>query len=452
MLARPGPVGVAVSGGADSVALLHALATLYSSRRLCVIHLNHCLRGSESDADADFVRELAARHGYECFVKREDVASAAESGNRNLEQAGRLCRYRLFGKLVADGACAVVATAHTRSDQAETVLLRLLRGAGGAGLSGIWPAVDGSIVRPMLDVSRSEVLDFLRDRGIAWREDPTNANPAFARNRLRHGLIPALAQGWNPKLEATLANTADWAVEEERYWQRRVQRLLRRCTSASPDGLLLDVKSARTLHPAELRRLVRSILSRLREETAAAGFGHVEAVRSLVASPRGTGGVDLPGARAERSFNTVRFIARPDRPVGDFERPVPVPGVVPLPGAGDAFFRTRVIDMHDRLTLYNSSIAALLDWDRVPGQLRLRNWRPGDRYRPAGMSATKKIKDLFQRERVYAWRRAAWPVVTGTRARSGRIVWARTFGPAHEFAARPETRRVLALDEVSAVC
>lgn len=450
MLGRPGQVGVAVSGGADSVALLHALAELYPKRRLCVVHLNHRLRGDESDADEDFVRELAARRGYGCFVEREDVARAAESGDRNLEQAGRRCRYQFFRKLLADEACAVVATAHTRSDQAETVLFRLLRGAGGTGLSGIWPELDGSIVRPMLDVSRSEVLDYLRNRGIVWHEDRSNSDPAFARNRLRHDLIPSLRQRWNPNLESTLANTADWAVEEERYWRRRTEELLERCTCSGPDGPLLDVKSARTLHPAELRRLVRSILKHLPRRTPTPGFAHVEAVRSLVTSPRGTGSVDLPGALAQRSFNTVRFVIPAALPVGDFEKPIAIPGLVPLPGAEDTFFRTRVVDMHDKLGRYNSSVAAFLDWDCVPRQLRLRNWRPGDRYRPAGMSASMKIKDLFQRDRVCAWKRAAWPVVTATESGggSGRIVWARKFGPAHEFAARPDSRRVLAVDEV----
>ena len=450
MLAGPGTVGVAVSGGADSVALLHALRELYPQRALCVIHLNHCLRGRQSDRDEQFVRGLAERFGHACFVRRDDVARVAAKDRRNLEQAGRLCRYRFFRELLAEGRCCVVATAHTRSDQAETVLFRLFRGAGGAGLSGIWPVLDRGIVRPMLDVSRTEVLAYLRDRGIAWREDPSNADPAFARNRLRHGLLPALRRDWNPNIEATLAGTADWALEEERYWCLRTRELRNACLRETPGGALLDVKSARTLHPAELRRLLDSILKRPPFGKRPAGFGHVEALRSLIWSPVGSGTVDLPGGRAQRSFGSVRFQAgRPSAPEG-FDLRLPVPGIVRLPLSDAGAVRTRVLQRPETPKLYNRADTALLDWDSLRRPLRLRNWRPGDRYRPAGTGSPRKIKDLFQRTRVSAWDRAAWPVVVTERSGTGLggIVWARAFGPAHDFAAGPGSCRLLALDEV----
>ena len=180
-------------GGADSVALLHALQQLYPDRSLFAVHLNHGLRGAESDLDEQFVRDLAESLGVGLFVRRENVAEAAATGPRNLENAGRRCRYRFFGRLVERGECEVVATAHTRSDQAETVLFRLLRGSAGNGLSAIWPVRRPGIVRPMLDVSRSEVLAYLRESRAAWREDSSNSDPAFARNRLRHSLLPGAA-------------------------------------------------------------------------------------------------------------------------------------------------------------------------------------------------------------------------------------------------------------------
>ncbi len=450
MLADSGSVGVAVSGGADSMALLHALAELHPERSFCIVHLNHCLRGSESDGDEEFVRALAERLGYACFVRRENAADLRSMGCRNLEQAGRHCRYRFFRELLSDGSCSVVATAHTRSDQAETVLFRLLRGAAGAGLSGIWPGVGEGIVRPMLDISRSEALDYLRDRGITWREDSSNADPAFARNRLRHRLLPALRRDWNPRIEATLASTADWALEEERYWRLRTAELRRGCVRESSGELLLDVKLARALHPAELRRLLESILKHPLLEGRPASFGHIEAIRSLVGSHVGSGAVDLPGGRAQRSFGTIRFLVGAGGAACEFDVPLPVPGVTQVPGGRNAALRTRLVAACETTRLYNESDTALLDWDRVPGPLRLRNWRPGDRYRPTGLGSSKKIKDLFQRTRVSAWERAAWPVVAATGGGDGsaRIVWVRKFGPAHEFAVRPGSHRVLAMDEV----
>lgn len=450
MFAGSVSIGVAVSGGADSVALLHALQQLLPDRSLSAVHLNHRLRGSESDLDEEFVRGLAEGLGLRVFVRRQDVAEAAGSVGGNLEQAGRQCRYDYFRQLISDGACDVVATAHTRSDQAETVLFRLLRGSGGNGLSAIWPVRRPGIVRPMLDVSRSEVLDYLRCAGLSWREDASNADPGYARNRLRHSLLPLLGREWNPNVEGVLSNTADWALEEERYWGRRVAELQERCVREDSVGLLLDVEAARAIQVAEQRRLVDAILRRPQFCPGRAGFEHIEAVRDLIRSPAGSGALDLPGVRAERSFGEILFVPRSgDRPA-EFDLPLLVPGLARLPGEPAASVRTRLLGAPSGETLYNTGDSAFLDWDRVPRLLRVRNWQAGDRYRPVGQNASRKIRDLFRRSRVSAWRRAGWPVVTASNdaVEPGRIVWARQFGPAQELIATASSRHVLALDEL----
>ena len=441
-------VGVAVSGGSDSVALLYALRELYPERVRVVIHLNHGLRGPAADDDELFVRNLAAALGCDFLVRHRDVARASQRGRSNLEQAGRRCRYHFFQDLLDEGACDTIATGHTRSDQAETVLFRLLRGAGGAGLSGVWPVYHRRIVRPMLDVSREEVLDYLRSRGIGWREDASNADRAFARNRLRHDLLPQLRRDWNPNVESVLARTADWAREEERYWRRRTARLWGHCVHEESEGLLLDVALTRRLCPAEQRRLLRAVLKCPQLHAASAGFEHIEELRALLASPTGTGSVDLPGARAERSFDAILFRPRGSLRRDGYDLVLPVPGCSALPGASKRFVRTRLVALPELETLYDVRGSALLDWDRVPRPLRLRNWRPGDRYRPAGRDAPKRIRDLFQRSSVSVWKRGSWPVVTSSGAGPGCIVWVREFGPAEEFAVRPESREVLVVDEL----
>ena len=443
-------IGVAISGGADSVALLHALRQILPDRRISAVHVNHLWRGSDSDPDEELVRRLAGELGTGLFVRREDVAVIATSSGWNIEATGRRCRYRYFRELIEQGACDVVATAHTRSDQAETVLFRLLRGSGGNGLSAIWPALRPGIVRPMLDVSRSDVLDYLRGAGLSWREDASNADPAFARNRLRHSLLPLLGRDWNPNIEGILSNTADWALEEERYWQRRLEELERRCVREDSSGILLNVEAARGLHTAEQRRLLDAILRRPRFRPGRAGFEHVDAVRDLIRSPVGSGVVELPGARAERSFGEIRFVPQPRGAAAKFDLPLPVPGFARLPGEPAGSVRTRLLGAPDAQTLYNAKDSAFLDWDRVPRLLRLRSWRVGDRYRPVGQNAPRKIGDLFHRSRVSVWRRAGWPVVTASddAAMPGCIVWARQFGPAHELAATASSRNVLVLDEL----
>ena len=211
--------GVAVSGGADSVCLLHVLLELGPrwDLRLRVLHLNHNLRGEESRADAGFVMALANRLGLPATVGEADFSAAPG----NLEEAAREARLNFFRERMAAGEVDSVALGHTRSDQAETVLFRFLRGAGSAGLAGIRPVTADGIVRPLLAVDRAEVEGFLRERGIAWREDSSNADPRFARNRIRRQLLPQLIRDWNPALAETLAQTADWARAEEAWWDAR---------------------------------------------------------------------------------------------------------------------------------------------------------------------------------------------------------------------------------------
>lgn len=447
MLPPSGTVGVAVSGGADSVALLRALRALHESRRFAILHVNHGWRGAESDEDERFVRRVAEELDCQFLVRRISTDQAGTESTRNQEQRGRQWRYEFFRAAIADGTCCVVATGHTQSDQAETVLFRLLRGATGSGLSGIWPVREARIVRPLLDVTRAEVLEYLNRGGIAWREDSTNQDRTFARSRLRHDLLPALRNEWNPNIAAILANVADWAVEEERFWQQRTAELVKLHVREEGGGLTLDTAVACVLSPAEQRRLVAFMLRHPAVGARAVGFGHIEAIRGLLLAPTGSGGVDVPGARAERSCGSILIRGREIPAAQQFDCTLPVPGCVALPTDRNAYVRARLLSPAEEVA-YNKTRCALLDWDLVSRPLRLRNWRPGDRYCPVGKSSAKKITDLFQRGRVPAWRRTAWPVVTcSDPTGTDRILWARSFGPARDVVARPGACRLLAVDE-----
>ena len=223
-------VGVAVSGGADSVCLLHVLFELAPrwNLHLHVLHLDHQLRGEESREDACFVERLAAGLGLPCSLERADVSTLARDRGENLEQAARNERRRFFLEFLHSGAVDRIALGHTRSDQAETVLFRFLRGSGTAGLAGIRPVTPDGFVRPLIGVERSAVEQFLRERNIVWREDSSNASLDFARNRIRRELLPMLQREWNPAITEMLAHTADWALEEESYWETEIDRLAAR--------------------------------------------------------------------------------------------------------------------------------------------------------------------------------------------------------------------------------
>ena len=298
-------VGVAVSGGADSVCLLHVLLELAPrwDLRLSVLHLDHGLRGEESRQDAEFVRGLADRLGLPLSLRETAVAQSPD----NLEQAAREARLAFFRETIASGAVERVATGHTRSDQAETVLFRFLRGSGTAGLAGIRPVTSEGIVRPLIEVERSEVRQFLLDRGIAWREDSTNSSLQFARNRIRHELLPQIAREWNPAIGETLANTADWALAEEAWWDAEIDRLAAQHFTTADDAILLRASVLAALPLAVARRLVRRAMELVKGDLRGIDFGHIAAVMDLARSTEGHGRLQAPGLDIFRSFEWLRF-------------------------------------------------------------------------------------------------------------------------------------------------
>jgi tRNA(Ile)-lysidine synthase len=428
-------VGVAVSGGADSVCLLHVLHSLAGrfGIALTVLHLNHKLRGADSDADADFVRDLAGRLALP-FVLEEIHVAGIEG---NLEQSGRNARRAFFHRLIESGCLDRVATGHTRSDQAETVLYRLLRGSGTAGIAGIVPVVDGSIIRPFLDCDRTEVKEFLRERSIVWREDRTNADLQFARNRIRHELIPTLERDFNPGIARVFAGMAEVARDEEEYWEREITELLPRHGHASGEAFVMRIgKEWESLHRAVQRRVLRRVLSQEKGDLRGIGAAHIEQILELADKATGDGRLQIPGVDVWRSFDWVRFAKAGTPADADFETPVTPPGPIITPG-GQVLF-VDVIDFSSPVTLDSSyNRLCLLDVDRLSGPLVLRNWRPGDRYTPRG--SHEKIKHLFQRCRIPVWERRGWPVMVS----GAKIVWAKEFGPAADVLPSTCTRRVL---------
>ena len=455
-------VAVAVSGGPDSLALLHILRELAGDieASLAVAHLNHRLRGEESDQDEVFVRRLAESLGLEFFVQSVDVRAVAERRAENLEQSARQVRYQWFHRLIVDGLADKVAVGHTRSDQAETVLYRLLRGSGSAGLSGIHPVMDGQVIRPLLGISRQEVIAYLESHSHQWREDSSNSDEAFDRNRLRHSLMPLLTRDWNPSVEQTLARMADWAQAEEQYWAEILPMLSSGVLEESAEGVSMDAAATVRLPLAAQRRVLRRALERVRGDLRGIDFEHVESLRALLAARSGS--IHLPGATATKSFGRA-LLARAEV-IGhggraDFSLALDAPGRFEIPGTSSALI-LRLLHRDDVKDGYNKNGCRSLDWDKVPKPLRLRSWRTGDRYRPVGRSGPKKLKTLFQENRIESWRRAGWPVVTGTAEMVDRrpgagssekyaetIVWTREFGPAEQFAAQEGAETLLEITE-----
>jgi tRNA(Ile)-lysidine synthase len=254
-----------------------------------------------------------------------DLASAAD----NLEQAARHARLAFFRQAMAAGAVDRVALGHTRSDQAETVLFRFLRGSGTAGLAGIRPVTSDGLIRPLLEIERADVEQFLRDRSIAWREDPSNAGARFARNRIRHDLLPLLARDWNPSIGETLANTADWALAEEAYWEAEIDRLAPGLMREAGGTVVLRVEALRCLPVAAARRLVRHAMTLVKGDLRGIDFGHIAAVMQMVAAAEGHGRLQAPASTF--TGRSIGFVWRGPEPtpwpIGTTASPPPSPAL-----------------------------------------------------------------------------------------------------------------------------
>jgi len=435
-LLKPGlRLAVGVSGGADSVALLRALAAQGRELGLVlhVAHLHHGLRGQEADDDLSFVRNLAAELGLPFHEARVDTTTEArartETGKpgesakaaETIEEAARRLRYGWFRQLLAAGEVDAVATAHTRDDQAETVLAKFLRGAWTEGLSGIHPVVEfpeGRILRPLLNATRTEVEAYLAALGQLWREDSSNRHPTFTRNRIRHELLPLL-ETWNPRLREHLAQMAALARDEEEWWQAELARVapqlllqgrpVRGGGRASSEGLALDVTRLAALAPALQRRLLRYSAEQL---GAAPDFAATESLRSMALHGRAGQKLELAqGLSAERTPRELRlavgFVAPSavSSATSVPEYSLAVPGEVTAPAFG-VLLRIELAGDHS---------------DPSAPSATLRNWRPGDRVKLRYSSGARKVKEVLERLKITGSSRAVWPVLEF----DGQIVWMR---------------------------
>lgn len=425
---------MAVSGGADSVFLLTALHELGAA--VAVLHVNHRLRGAESDADEVFVRDLAAARNLEFHT------AALPPAPGNIEQEARRLRYEFFAEAIDNAVCSHVATGHTLDDQAETVLFRFLRGAGAAGLSGIRPETETGLIRPLLGLRRTAIREWLTERGIAWREDASNEDTSYRRNHIRRAVLPVLMQ-MNPSLPELLASTAAWAQGEEAYWATEIARLESLYLKTAPETVFIEIGPFNELPVAVQRRLLRRAMEHVRGNLRTIGFQHVESARRLMSTREGSGRLQLPDLDVYRSFDLLRIT--PQRFDARIERNFSVPMKIPGETTVSAPLLTIGMELVALSGVYNGGVNAL-DPAKCRGQLHLRNWRPGDQFeRPGDPGAAVKIKTLFQDYRVPLWERRTWPVIV----MGDSIVWTRRFGPARQFAATAESESILLVKERS---
>ncbi len=440
-------MGVAVSGGADSVALFRVLLELKQDLGiiLSVVHFNHLLRGDESDGDERFVAQLAQERQIEYFSDRADVAGFALEKHLSIESSARALRYKFFSDLLREYRLDRIATAHTLDDQAETVLLKLSRGAGTRGLAGIYPEkyeeVEGgksrhgaTIIRPLLSVRRAELELYLRNLNQSWREDSSNQDFRIARNRVRHRILPVMERELNPSIREILAETAEIARDEEAYWETRVAEILPLVWNSNHQAL--DLIELRGMPRALQRRIIRAAAGQLKFSLDSK---HVADILAVVSGE--SNAASLPGDWwAERDRNLLLFISPQILLEHDYEYLLPVPGRVEVPEAAACFEAAlvpRSSEGYNPQDLFSEQYAAR--------ELRVRNWRAGDRFWPAHASSPKKVKELLQERHITGKERKLWPVVVS----GEELLWLRGFPPRNTYKDNANDARALLIREVS---
>jgi tRNA(Ile)-lysidine synthase len=476
---RPGQrLGVAVSGGADSVALLLLLLELREKIGFvpCVVHFNHKLRGKASDNDEKFVANLAKKHRLEFFSAYENIAARAKREKINLEDAARRARYSFFDRLVQQGHIHRVAVAHTADDQAETVIAHILRGTGLAGLAGIHPEA-GAVIRPLLATRRALLRSYLRAKRQTWREDATNRDTARNRARIRLKLMPLLEKQFQPAVVEHLCQLAEFAREDEAYLESQITNLVKAASSAksanatnlssansasSEDPLSVSPPDSLSKHPSEQSvslvdflsqpksmqtRLIRRFVETVKPRTGQLSASHVHAVLRLAADQNSGKCLQLPGGvEVRRDRAALSFLPAPtlhltrqahDSSHSNYSYPVDLrAGAADVPVVElSTVLRFRVIDWVDE-GRETKDTGAFLDRNKLRFPLVVRNWLPGDVLRPVGHQKAHKLARLLNELGISRWDKASWPVLSY----GEQVVWARGLPVAAEFAAGKTTR------------
>lgn len=421
MLERGQRVLVAVSGGPDSVALLDILARLAPEYdvALHVAHLNHMLR-PEAGRDAEFVRSLAEQYEAPITVGSADVPALAAKEKLSVEHAARNARRAFLLDAAEKAQAGRIALGHHRDDQVETVLMRLLRGTGLDGLAGMRPAVL-PLVRPLFDSTRARILEYISERALPFREDPSNRDPAFLRNRVRGELLPLIDE-IEPGARAAILRLSELAAQDTGTFRTQVLRMLTRATVArEPHAITLRLAAlSRTEVPLQ-GRMLREAVRLLLGDTTDIAQAHIGAALALAECGRTGARLHLPRSIVvERGYGTLILrIGEPEGggPIGEFA--LKLPGRTEVPALGIAITAEVLRRIQAMPAIEEPPNAAQLDYAIVSEPLVVRTWRRGDRFTPLGMTGTMKLHDFFVNEKIPRTERDRVPIVTA----GGTIAW-----------------------------
>jgi len=450
MISSGDHVIVGVSGGADSIALLHVLAkiSLEQKFKISIAHLNHSARGEESDADAQFVADLAGKLRLEVFIEKQNVPQQRSQLKTSFQEAARIARLTFLKSILARCRAHKVALGHTADDQVETVLMNLLRGSGSKGLSGMQPVRD-CFIRPLFDCSRGEVEQYLQDENIEFRTDSSNLKKDYLRNRIRLDLIPHLEKEYNKNIRQNILQSASILLDEDRFLNELAVECFDRVSSRSigRDKLGLERVALSSQSPALRNRVIRIAIQKIKGDLRKVTAAHVQEVTQLFLQPKPDKRISLPDdMEAQCDRNKVWFYKILDVKGGepikreDLELKIP----------GESFMRSSQITFKTQVTeqvapdfSVEGPVKATFDFDQTGDQIRVRYFQPGDRFLPLGMQGSKKLKKFLIDEKIPQEQRIHIPILTTI---TGDIIWVYGLRISHSYRVTSETKRVLIIE------
>ncbi len=436
---------VAVSGGADSLALLYGLHALHTQLNchLHIVHLDHGLR-HDSAADTEFVREHAARLGLPFTRHAVELPHLIKQWKLSVEAAGRRARYEFYESVCAQVGATKVALGHHRDDIAETVLMNLIRGAGSDGLKGITPIRDGKFIRPLAAFTRQEIESFLKSIDLVPRQDSTNTDKRYLRNRIRHELMPLLEQDYNPNIKAGLIRTAEVLSVESEYLDRIAREAFDACKLPLSQSTCVTLDREKFLrnHIALQRRILKYGITEVFGQVEDFYFEHYQGILGLINRNRPNAVLALPnGIQFRRAYEQLIFEHTPVE-TEDFAYPLNVPGKTFIPTLNTEITACLYDTLPDDFpSLLDGTFEAMFDYSKIQLPLIVRNRRQGDRFQPHGMQGTKKIKDFLMDTKVPRCERNRIPMVVC----GDEILWVIGFTTNEMFKIRHQTRRCLHL-------
>jgi len=441
MLAGGERIVVAISGGPDSVALLHTLVMLRATYRidLHAAHLEHGLRGEQALDDMRFVESLCHGLGIPLATKSVKVAERAASSSLSLEAVARQVRYAFLEEVLASTGAAKIATGHNANDQAETLLLKLLRGSGISGLRGIRPAIDGRIIRPLIEAKREEILLYLKEKQLDFRTDASNEDDAFDRNRVRRLLLPLIEKEFNPRIVDSLGRTASVFSMVGSYFDNEVDSVTKACSTVDDGRISINLAMFRTVPQIVKLFTLYSLVRSLEGDDQVVSFDTLSALLNVAERSQSGSRVDIgSGIVAVREFDRL-VIGRDIAPSETYEVTLSIPGTTAIAGARCSFEIGVIQEGPDAADVYRSGGTAYFDFDKIVLPLVARNWREGDKFVPFGLSGSKKVHDVFIDEKIPVSERSRTPIVCDRED----IIWVAGVRRAERARITDETKTIL---------